>query len=261
MHRAVTTVFPAILLLLLTSVLQAQGGFPTPTPSPQPSAAPTPAVPKPVPCPRVAVQAQPARARDGQPVNFVANIAGGDPKATPMIVWNLSAGQIIRGHDTRQISVDTTGAGLTYDREVKADVWIGGYAPECMLQASAKVAIIPSASKFGEFGEVDDEVFKANIDALAKFLSQSPDNVYVIGYAGRKSERNFSLNWIRKIRQGLVDAKIEPRRVQAFDGGFREEPMFDFWIVPIGAAPPRPTPTVPRNEIVYPRTTPARRPE
>jgi hypothetical protein len=42
------------------------------------------------------------------------------------------------------------------------------------------------------------------------------------------------------------------RRVAVLDGGFRETPAFVFWIVQRGSEPPRPTPTINRNEIVYP---------
>jgi len=198
--------------------------------------------------------------RDGQRVNFTTNIAGGDPKVVPTIVWSTSAGAITQGNNTRRIEVDTTGAGASPDREVRADVWVGGYAPECVLQAVGTVKIIAPAAKFGEFGMVDDQTLKSNLDALTTFLTQSPDNLYVIAYAGRNSERGFTYNWLKRMKDALVGAGITPRRISAVDGGFREEPLFDFWIVPIGAEPPRPAPTVNRNEIVYPKTAPVRKP-
>jgi hypothetical protein len=263
--KAVATLLPVLFFLSLTGTATAQYVFTTPTPTPTPTPRPSPPAaapnPGPAPCPTVAVQAVPGQpVRDGQRVNFVANINGGDPKVVPTIVWNTSAGSVTQGNNTRRIEVDTTGAGSTNEREVRADVWVGGYAPECLLQASGVARIIAPAAKFGEFGVVDDKTFKTNVDALASFMSQSPDYLYVIAYAGKSSERGFAYNWLKRIREALITAGVAPTRVRAMDGGFREEPLFDFWTVPPGSEPPRPTPTVKRNEIVYPRTPPTKRP-
>ena len=264
MQRTVVGFLPVLFLLSLTVTSGAQVfRFPTPTPSPRltPSATPTPE-PKPGPCPTVSVQSQRGQmVRDGQPVSFAANIAGGDPKIQPTMVWNTNAGTIKSGQYTRTIEVDSTGAGASPDREIKAEIWVGGYAPECFLQTSATVKIIPPAVKFGDFGEVSKDVLITNIKALADYLSQSPDNVYLIAYAGRNSERNFTFTWVKRIREELTMAGVAPKRVAALDGGFREEPLFDFWLVPVGAELPRPTPTVRREEIVYPKTTPTPAPK
>ncbi len=212
-------------------------------------------------CPKISIQPQGGGPiRDGQTVGFNANINGGDPKVSPIISWNVSAGMIKDGHGTPRIEVDSTGAGASSDRQIIADILIGGYAPECTLQASATVRIIPPAVKFGEFGELDAKTLSENLKALAAFLSQSPDNLYLIGYAGRKSERGFTAASIRRMKEELITEGVSARRIAAIDGGFREEPLFDFWIVPLGAEPPRAAPTVNRNEIVYPRSTPTKRP-
>jgi len=259
MQRAVVVLFPILLALTFSGSANAQViRFPTPTPTPRPSPSPTPTPePRVLPCPNVNVQAQPAQMiKDGQPVTFSVNIGGGDPRIQPTILWNLSAGSVKDGQNTRRLTVDSTGAGASLDREIKADVWVGGYAPECVLQASATVKIIAPAAKFGEFGEVADDVLKQNLKVLTDFLTQSPDNLYLIAYAGRKSERGFTVNWVRRIKAGLFTANVDPRRIMAIDGGFREEPTFEFWIVPKGSEPPRPAPTVDRSEIVYPPNPP-----
>lgn len=263
MQRAVVVFFPVLFLFSLVDAASAQVVFPTPTPTPRPRPSPTATPePRPVPCPTVTVRAQsPRPIRDGQTVAFTANIAGGDRKVVPMIIWNTSAGVIKDGQNTRQITVDSTGAGSSYDRELKAEVWVGGYAPECYLQASGTVKVIAPAEKFGEFGEISADALKENMEALANFLSQSQDRLFLIGYAGRKSERGFTFRWMNQIKAALVAAGISSRRIVAMDGGFREEPLFDFWIVPAGAEPPRPAPTVKRSEIVYPPISPQRKPQ
>ena len=254
MQRAFV-VFLVLSFLLLVGKAGAQVvRFPTPTPSPRPTPTPDP---RSVPCPNVSVQPQGAQlVRDGQSVNFAANIVGGDPKIQPTILWGTSAGTINKGQYTRSIEVDSTGAGSTPDREIRADLWVGGYAPECLLQASAKVKIIAPAVKFGEFGEIKPDVMTVNLKALANFLEQSPDNLYLIAYAGRTSERGFTFNWVKRIKDELTFVGVAPKRIMAIDGGFREAPLFDFWLVPAGSEPPRPTPTVRLEEIVYPKPTP-----
>ena len=231
---------------------------PRPTPEQQPVEQST------QPCPPVAVQPQPfGTVRDGQKIYFTASYPV-SPEQRPAltVVWNTSAGTILQGQGTNRIEVDTAGAGNTPDREVKAEVWINGFAPECVMQASASIKIIGPATKFGDFGEVSSEKFSANIKALADFMAQSPlqDNVYVIVYAGRSSERGFTQSWVKKIKTELATDGITESRIYAMDGGFREQPFFDFWIVPAGADPPRAEPTVKRSEIVYPKTAPVKKP-
>ena len=262
MYRAAFVISAMILIAVFGGAAHGQRVF-TPTPTPSPSPSPTPAPePKAMPCPNVSVQAQGARSvRDGQSITFGANIAGGDPKAQPTILWSTSAGVITEGQGTRRIVVDTTGAGDTPDREIKADIWVGGYSADCVLQASSTVKVVGSAKKFGEFGDLPAETVTFHLKTLAEFLSNNAtDNLYIIGYAGRKSERGFAGNALRKMRTELTAAGVSPRRINAVDGGFHEEPLFDFWIVPPGAEPPRPAPTVDRREIVYPKTSPAKRP-
>ncbi|MGH9946823.1 MAG: hypothetical protein ACRD6X_06475 [Pyrinomonadaceae bacterium] len=263
MRIAMVLVFP---LLLAFSFMSAQSqtkspfGLPSATPTPRPTPPPPPA-PKIQPCPSISVQAQAARqVRDGQPVFFAAKITGGDPQIRPTLIWNLTAGSMKNGQGTTRLEVDTTTAGSAFDRKIVASLWVGGYAPECSPEASAEVNVIPPATKFGEFGELPATAVTENLKALATFLSQSNDNVYLIAYAGRKSERSFAYTWIRKIRDELAANDVSARRVIGLDGGFREEPLFDFWIVPIGATPPRPAPTVNRNEIVYPSPPSRRKP-
>jgi hypothetical protein len=208
-------------------------------------------------CPQLLVQAQPGGPiRDGQKVYFTVNFNGGDTKNMPTIVWNTTAGVVTSGQGTNHVEVDSTGAGGTPDREIKAEVWVSGFAADCVLQASAAVKVIAPATKFGDFGELAPDALNKNLKALADYMGQIPDNLYVIAYAGRNSDRNFTMTWVKRIRDGLVANGVESRRVMTIDGGFQEQPLFDFWIVPNGSEPPRPAPTVKRSEIVYPKTTP-----
>lgn len=214
------------------------------------------------PCPQMQIQSQTRTVREGQPVSFFARITGGDKAVTPSILWNLSSGLIQDGQGTARITVDSTGAGMY--REIVAELWLGGYAPECQLQSAPfRVAVVPPAAKFLEFGELGIEEENEKIAAAINAALQANDRLQVIGYAGRKSDRTYISTALRRMRDQIGKGGMQPARFAVYDGGFREEPVFEFWLVPDGAEPPRPTPTIDRKEIVYPTTprttrTPAR---
>src|SRR5262245_34170332 len=260
MRKAVTRSLPVLFCFLLSGTAAAQYPAPAQPQPPRPPGTVVTELPKAQPCPALSVQVQPGGPiRDGQRVIFSASFVGGDQKVVPTIVWSTTAGSGTQGQGSPRIEVDSTGAGGVPEREIKADVWIGGYAPECVLQGSASVKVIAPAVKFGEFGEVNADTLTKKLKALADYLTQSPDNLYLIAYAGRDSDRNLTSVWIKKIRDGLVTAGVEPRRISMTDGGFQEQPLFDFWILPSGAEPPRAAPTVKRSEIVYPKAAPVKK--
>ncbi len=215
------------------------------------------------PCPQVAIQTPTPKAiREGQPVSFNARISGGDRTVTPSILWNVSGGSIRDGQGTARVDVDSTGAGAY--RELVAELWIGGYAPECSTQPPPyKLSVIPPALKLDEFGRLASDEENEKLAAAVKAAVYGNDKLYVIGYAGRTSERMFASTSLRRMRDHIVRSGFPAARVSAYDGGFREQPAFEVWIVPEGAEPPRPTPTIDRKDIVFPpvtRTRPTRKP-
>ena len=243
-------ILPALLALLVAGA----AGQVTTDSAPPPPRPQTPVSP----CPKIDVQGQSARAvREGQPVTFVANIQGGDTKAVPQIIWSVSGGTIRDGQQTRKIDVDSTGAG--FYRELTASLWVGGYAPECITQASATVRVVPPAVKADEFSELDAAKEKEHLSAAASAAARSGDQMYVIVYAGRTSERGHASNTLRRIRAELLNDGLEATRIGFLDGGFRERPAVEIWTVPEGAEFPKATPTVDRREIVYPKPTPPAR--
>lgn len=210
------------------------------------------------PCPQVVIQTPtPKVIREGQPVSFNARINGGDRNVTPSILWNISGGAIRDGQGTPRVDVDSAGAGAY--REIIAELWLGGYAPECVIQpAPYRIEVVPPAAKFDEFGQLTPDEETEKLAAAVKAAHYGNDKVYVIGYAGRSSERMFSSTALRRMRDHLIRSGFPAARVSAYDGGFREQPAFELWIVPEGAEPPKATPTIDRKEIVYPATTRSR---
>jgi hypothetical protein len=181
-------------------------------------------------------------------------MAGGDPNVSPTLVWNTSAGTIISGQGTKSIHVDSTGAGS--NREIVADLWIGGYSGECSSQATAGVRVAGPAAKVAEFGELSVEKDNERLAAFAELLPQVSDHIVIFAYAGRNSVRGFSATALRRLKTQLMTAGVQSERISTTDGGFREQPSFEFWLVPEGSEAPRPTPTIDRKDIVYPKPVP-----
>ena len=227
-----------------------------PPPPPEPKSAAAEA--KPAPCPRLAVKSPtPMFVREGGPVTFIAELAGGDPAVTPNILWSVTAGMIKDGQGTKRIDVDSTGAGAT--RQISAELWVGGYAPECGNTANAVVRVAPPAAVIDEFGELPPDQESQRIAAAAASMGETNDKLFIIVYAGRTSVRGYTSATLKRALTELAKTEIEPTRIRTVDGGFREQPGFELWLVPEGAEPPRPTPTIDRREIVYPKATPVRK--
>ncbi len=226
-----------------------------PQPTGQPPQQVTSVTPQVFPCPQISIQVgNPRILRDGEQVVFGANVGGGDPNAQPLFNWSVSSGAIINGQGTRNITVDTTSAGN--DRQIVADLLMSGYSYECNTRATSTVQVAAPAKKVDEFGDLPQQDEEGKLGSIISYLAQgTPDRVYIIGYAGRNNVRGYAGDVLRRMKAFI--AKAGPAdRVVAVDGGFREQPAYEIWIVPIGAESPKATPTVDRKDIVYPKPPP-----
>lgn len=209
-----------------------------------------------IPCPRLDVRGMGAPiVRDGDAVNFTANLNGGDPNVQPLFSWSISAGVLKSGQGTRQIEVDSSGAGA--DRFIIVDLWVGGYASDCSLQAKAGVTVAGPARKVDEFGEMSVEKEKERLADFFSGLSPSHDIAYIIAYAGRTNVRGYARESLTRMRAAMSAAGMPTDKIATMDGGFRETPTYELWAVPVGAIAPKATPTVSAKDIVFPKPTPA----
>lgn len=210
----------------------------------------------PPPCPQVSLNPPGQRIfRDGERLPFTAIVTGGDPAANANFVWTSSGGVIETGQGTRSITVDTAGAGN--DRQLSVDLWVGGFAPECSLQARTTIKIVPPATKTFEFGELSTEKESEQLSSVLPGLQALTDNIYVFGYAGKTNPRGFANATLKRIKAQMLASGIAYERMAFIDGGYREQPVFEIWIVPVGADAPRAKPTISAKDIVFPKTAPA----
>lgn len=266
MKKYVSIFFPLVLFVFIATAT-AQNP-PPPVKPPQPQQPVQPPQPVVIPCPQINVQvANPRIMRDGEHVVFAANVGGGDPNAQPLFNWSVSSGTILNGQGTRNITVDSTGSGN--DRQIVADLLVSGYSYECNVRGTATVQVAAPPKKVDEFGELPTADEEGKLMSIVNYVAQAPDRVYIIGYAGRNNVRGYSADVLRRMKSFITKSGPGSERVVAVDGGFREQPFYEIWVVPVGSDTPRPTPTIDRKDIVYPKppaktpppkTTPAKKP-
>ncbi|HEX6624526.1 MAG TPA: hypothetical protein VF064_12505 [Pyrinomonadaceae bacterium] len=224
-----------------------------------------PAVPT-SPCPYPVNVSAPASVNDGDVITFSADVGYAGPSALNY-AWTVSppTARILTGAGTPTITVDSTGLG---SQRVTAVLVVddGSGDRSCRQTAQAQTGILvqyirQTPRRFDEFPSVAFDDDKARLDNLAVELQNNPTAVgYIIAYAGRRSRPGHADRMGTRAADYLVNTRgINRNRLVVVNGGTRENNTYELWLVPQGAEPPRPTPTVSADEL---RTAPstARRP-
>jgi hypothetical protein len=211
------------------------------------------------PCPTITVDCPSSLTQMGGPITFTANVSGGNPNVSLTYNWTVSAGTISSGQGTSSITVDTT--GVTAD-SVTGTVTVGGLDPACTASQSCTSGVghVNPARKFDEYGNIKRNDEKARLDNFANELQANPGSQgYIIGYGGRYSRPGEGQARADRAKDYLVNSRgIDAGRLVTVDGGYKEEPTTELWIVPSGATPPTASPTVDASEV-KPARAPRRR--
>lgn len=238
----------ALLFIWLAALVGAVAAAPAPragggTHNPQPA---------PTSCPTVTVSCYDT-ATYGAPIRFTANISAGDPAVTPTFKWAAPGFRILSGQATSAIAVEPPARGGS----VVATVEIGGYDRSCTMKADCTSHIIydPGPSKIDEYGDIAVGDEKRRLDIFNEELLKDPmAQGYLLCYGGRRSRANEAQRRCDRAKYFLVNSRgIEAQRLVAVDGGFREKPAIELWLVPSGAVPPLNTPTVDPKDVRPPR--------
>ncbi len=236
----------------------AQLPLPTPTVRPEDAAV----------CPFVRVSSLPYVPNLNGPLEFRAVVESNDKKIQPIFSWRVSQGKIVSGQGTDRIAVELPEGA---SGEVVAKVDVGGYSLECPVSTTAaisKTTFNVSHFKFDEYGDTCSGDEKARLDNLAIHVQNNPEaQVHVIYYGGRcysSCGYDYPRHRPRRPRKGEAEARVarikpylinsrglEPDRIFVVNGGHRESWTAELWIVPKGARPPDPTPTVQPTDIQY----------
>jgi PEGA domain len=215
-----------------------------------------PVVPK-SPCPYPVNVSAPSTVNDGDIITFAADVSYGGSSALNY-TWTVSppAARISRGENTPTIEVDTTGLGK---QRVTAILVVddGSGDRACRQTAQASTDVLTPAPppveprKFDEFPNLAFDDQKARLDNLAIQMQNEPNaQGYIIVYAGRTSRAGTAERLGARARDYLTRERgLDPSRFTVVNGGYRESDYFELWIVPQGAQPPQPTPTVQASEV------------
>jgi PKD domain-containing protein len=226
---------------------------------------PPPAIKSPCPFP-VNISA-PTQVSEGEVITYTADVAYNGTSALNY-TWTVSPAKakVLSGAGTPTITVDSTGlAGQTITATLVVDD--GSGEPLCRQTSQASTYIPPPPPRENPSREFDvccscsfDDQ-KARLDNLAVDLQNDPSTTtYVIAYGGRTSRIGQADLLGARARDYLVTQRgIDQSRIVVLNGGFREEDCVELWIVPRGATPPQPTPTVQAGDVRPAQGAPRRR--
>ena len=217
---------------------------------------PLPPLPK-SPCPFPVNISAPGQVTEGEIITYTSDVTYSG-KSPLRYTWQVtpSSARIISGIGTPTLTVDSTGlGGQRITATLTADD--GSSDPACAQTVQAVSSIVPIkrvpivAREFDECENCTFDDQKARLDNLAIELQNDPSTrAYIIAYGGRMSPAGQVEKLMRRARDYIVTQRgIDASRLEVVNGGFREGDSVELWIVPSGAAPPRPTPTVQAGEI------------
>jgi hypothetical protein len=208
------------------------------------------------PCPTISVSC-PNDHTPGELLIYTAASRGGDPKAILTYHWTTSAGTIVEGQGTPMIKVRVEGWS-THTATLK----VGGLHPSCATTASCSLPIhkpLPPLTKFDSYGTLPIKKERPRLEKFATALKNQPGaQGYVLSY-GRRGFPADAIAAGERAKAYLVnDLGIDSGRIVTVEGGFREKPTIDLWVVTSGRTPPTPEPTINPSDL-KPKKRPAKK--
>ncbi|PYS83074.1 MAG: hypothetical protein DMF67_10485 [Acidobacteria bacterium] len=208
------------------------------------------------PCPYPVNVTSPAQVNDGDIVTFSADVGYAGPSALNY-TWTVSppAARILSGAGTPTITVDSSGLnGRRVTAILVVDDGSGDRNCRQTAQAATGVNALPQIStpkRFDEFPSIAFDDDKARLDQMAIELQNSPGSQgYIIAYGGRRSRAGEADRMGKRAVDYLTTTRgISRSRLVFVNGGYRETNAFELWLVPQGAEPPRPTPSLSPDQL------------
>ncbi len=108
-----------------------------------------------------------------------------------------------------------------------------------------------TAKKTDEYGSLDNKNAAARLDNYAIGLMMEPGATgYIIIYGGVKEKSAVVKTKMDFTKNYLITSRgIDASRLVLVDGGLKNEPSTELWLVPFGAQPPVAAPTVERKPV------------
>jgi hypothetical protein len=209
------------------------------------------------PCPFPVNISAPSQVSEGEIITYTADVryTGTLPLT---YTWTISpaSARIVSGAGTPTITVDSTGLA---GRRIEAVLVVDDGSGDTICRQVSRVSTFvppqpPRENPPRQFDiccscSYDDQ--KARLDNLAVELQNDPSTTaYIIAYAGRRSRAGQADKLNARARDYIVNQRgVDASRITVMNGGYREEDCVELWIVPSGAKPPRPTPTVQAGDV------------
>jgi hypothetical protein len=218
---------------------------------------PSPPPPPKSPCPFPVNTSAPRQVSEGEIITYTADISYNGTTGL-LYTWTVSPANahIISGAGTPTITVDSTGlAGRHITATLVVDDGSGNPACRQTAQLSTEIPQTPKREIVGrEFDTCSSCSYndqKARLDNLAVELQNDPSTTtYIMAYGGRTSQLGQADRLLARAREYLVTYRgVDGSRITLINGGFREDDSVEVWIVPRGARPPQPSPTVQAGDV------------
>lgn len=155
----------------------------------------------------------------------------------PEFKWTVSAGTIMKGQGTDEITVDTDGLRGV---ELVATVELSGAPLGCKASASRttylETAAIACGMPFDRYGDIKFEDEKARLDNFSIQLSHELlATGYIVMWVGRETFEGEAAERLARARSYLSQVgNIDPIRVVTVDCGFSDELRIHLRILPLG---------------------------
>jgi hypothetical protein len=194
---------------------------------------------------------------EGDVITFTAS-ASYSGKASLNYSWSVSPSDanVVGDANGAVFRVDSTNLG---GKRVTATLTVDDGSGEAACRQTAQASTnVPKTVRHREETSTEFDVCcsctyddqKARLDPLGVKLHDDPSvTTFIIAYAGRNSRPGQAARLAKRANDYLVTNRgVDQSRVATMDGGYREEDCVELWIVPQGAQPPQPTPTLQPGE-------------
>lgn len=176
------------------------------------------------------------------PLTLTAEIRGAEVQTKLTFNWIISDGTILSGQGTRTITVAGFGDSLAVQVEIQ------GLPQACPNKHSLSSywCGLRLARRFDQYGDIPLSDEKRRLDLLVAELQNFPsDQAYLIAYGVKPERRAVTEARLDRAKAYLRDKhQIDEGRIVIIYGGYREAREVEVWLVPTGAMPPSPSPTV-----------------
>jgi hypothetical protein len=197
-----------------------------------------------------------AQVNEGEEITFTSDVSYSGA-ARLNYTWTVSPGnaKIIGAMGEPTLKVNSNGlAGQHVTATLVVDDGSGD--PNCRQVAQASTFIPPPpppppTTQFDVCCSCSFDDQKARLDNLAVNLQNDPSaTTYIIAYGGRTSRAGQADALGARARAYLIKNRgLDQSRIVVMNGGYREEDCVELWIIPSGAAPPQPTPTIQQGDV------------